>query len=114
VSKKPDPKKMSPDELAATKDFRRSMAFNAEAARAGMFAAALDMLDTMREQGIPQAEAAVMTGAVEMAAQLWQQVSHEAKIPVQKARRTFLSEAQHFFSKHLRMTREGAQEPTKQ
>ena len=95
-------------------DWRRSMAFNAEAARAGLFAAALDILDQMKKAGVPQAEAAVMTGAVEMSAQLWQQVSHEAKIPVAKARKTFLGECQHFFSKHLRMTREGAGAPTKQ
>lgn len=95
-------------------DWRRSMAFNAEAARAGIFAAALDMLDTMKAQGVPQAEAAVMTGAVEASAQLWQQVAHEAKIPVRTARRTFLGECQQFFSKHHRMTREGARAPTKQ
>lgn len=113
MSKKPTPPPPLPIDKEEA-DWRRSMAFNAEAARAGLFAAALDILDTMKKQNIPQAEAAVMTGAVEMAAQLWQQVSHQANIPVAKARRTFLGECQAFFSKHLRMTREGVKAPTKQ
>jgi hypothetical protein len=111
VSKKPSPKQPVSKEEA---DWRRSMAFNAEAARAGIFAAMLDIHETMNKQGVPQAAAAVMTGAIEAAAQLWVQVSMESGIPVAKSRRTFLGECQTFFSKHLRMTREGVEAPTKQ
>ncbi|MGH6730017.1 MAG: hypothetical protein ACREBK_07670, partial [Sphingomicrobium sp.] len=54
--------------------WRRHMAFNAEAARSGLFAAALDIATTMREQGVAQGEACLLTGAAEFVAQLWQQV----------------------------------------
>lgn len=115
MSKKPIPEQSAIPTKAEAEELRkRSLAFNAEAARAGLFAAALDMLDTMKEQGVEEAEAAVMTGVVEAAAQLWQQVSHQAKIPTQKARRTFLGECQCFFGKWVRRTREGAESETKQ
>lgn len=79
---------------------RKSMAFNTEAARAGIFAAMLDIVDTMRESGIPDVEACVLTGAVEASAQLWAQVGQAAKIPRAKNRKTFEGEARRFFNKH--------------
>jgi hypothetical protein len=80
--------------------FRRSLAFNTEAARAGLFAAALDIAETMKEAQVPHGESCIMTGAVEMAVQLWAQVSETAGVPRKKSRETLEKEMRRFFAKH--------------
>lgn len=94
--------------------YRRSMAFNAEAARAGLFAAALDIAGEMRKGGVPHADAAILTGAVEFSAQLWQQVGEKAGIASSQIRQNFLKEAKFFYGKHQRASRAGAQPVTHQ
>ncbi len=102
------------DEAEQEAAFRQSMAFNAEAARSGLFAAALDIAVEMKNAGIPHADAAILTGAAEMVAQLWQQVAHQAGIPAATARKNLEKEIRTFFGKHVRATRAGAPEITKQ
>ena len=77
-----------------------AMIFHSEAVRAGLFAAASDTLDTMLEGGVPNPEAALLTGAIEFAAQLWMQVSLQMGVPRQKAKRTFLNTAELYAAKH--------------
>ena len=86
-------------------DVKSDMAFNAEAARAGMFAAALDMIDTMREAGVEQAEAAVLTGAIEMATQLWTKVMLEVGHPPQMVRVSLEKQIRVFFRKHSQLAK---------
>ena len=93
--------------------FRQSMAFNSEAVRSGLFAAALDIADELRKAGVPHGEACLLTGAAEFVAQLWQQVGHKGGIPPMKTRSTLLKEINTFYGKHVRATRQGASKPTK-
>jgi hypothetical protein len=88
--------KTDPNEHA----FRQTMAFNAEAARAGLFSSALDIADTMREAQVVNGEAAVVTGALEMAAQLWMQVMMQAGHPKMKARQAAEKQFRTFLIKH--------------
>lgn len=92
--------------------FRRSMAFNAEAARSGLFAAALDISLEMKKAGIPHGEACLLTGAVEMVAQLWQQMMSAAGQPPKRSRAKLVAEIRTFFDKHDRAGRK-AQAATK-
>lgn len=78
----------------------RAAAFNAEAARSGLFAAALDMAEAMKDSGIPNAEAALLTGAVEFVAQLWQQVGLAAGIPRATTRKLIEKELRFYLNKH--------------
>jgi hypothetical protein len=82
--------------------FRQSMAFNAEAARAGLFSAAADMAKTMKEGDVLNGEAALLTGAVEMAAQLWMHTMIQAGHSPMKARKAFEKQARTFAIKHSR------------
>lgn len=83
--------------------FRQSMAFNAEAARAGLFAAAQDIAEAMQKANIPNGEAALLTGAVEMACQLWMQVMLQAPgVTRQKARAKLIEQVRTFANKHSR------------
>lgn len=93
--------------------FRQSMAFNAEAARSGLFAAALDIADTMRKSGVPHGEACLVTGAVEMAAQLWFEVMARAGHQPKLSRARFIKQAREFFDKHERASRRPQQPATK-
>lgn len=93
--------------------FRQSMAFNAEAARSGLFAAAIDIADTMKKSGVPHGEAALLTGAVEMAAQLWFEVMHRAGQPPKFSRARFIKQAKEFFDKHEKASRAPQQPATK-
>jgi hypothetical protein len=88
--------KVDPNEAA----FRQSMAFNSDAARAGLFSAALDIADTMKENDVPHGEAAVVTGALEMAAQLWMQVMLQAGHTRMKARQAAEKQFRTFLIKH--------------
>lgn len=95
-----------PTAAEAEAAFKQSMAFNAEAARSGLFAAALDIADTLKEANVPNGEAALLTGAAEMVAQLWQQVGEKAGIPSAKVRKTLLDEIKTFYGKHQRASRD--------
>lgn len=82
------------------KAFRQSMAFNAEAARAGLFAAAIDIADTMQKNNIPHGEAALVTGAMEMAAQLWMQTMLGAGQTRMASRKAAEKQFRTFLNKH--------------
>ncbi len=85
---------------------RLSMSFNAEACRSGLFAAAIDILDTMKKNDIPNGEAALVTGALEMACQLWMQVMLQAGHMPEAARIAFFGQAKTFLRKHSRLREE--------
>lgn len=84
----------------AEADYRRSIAFNVEAMRSGLFSAALDMAKTMKEADIPNADAVMLTAAVEFTAQLWAQVSKQTGIQRGKSRATLEKELRFYFAKH--------------
>lgn len=92
MTKKP----LSPEEQAR----RQTFAFNAEAARAGMFAAAMDMLETMREGGVVENEAPLLTGMLEASVQLWASVMLAAGQSPKAAREALLGQVQFFWNKH--------------
>ena len=94
--------------------FAQSLAFNAEAARSGLFAAAQDIAKTMRENGVPHGEAALLTGAIEMAAQLYTQVMLAAGHTPRAIRTELHKQVRFFHRKHLKAEREGAPEVTRQ
>lgn len=97
-----------PTEAEQDAAFKRSMAFNAEAVRSGLFAAALDISNELKKAGVPHGEAALLTGAAEFVAQLWQQVGENGGLKPMKVRTTLLGEIKTFFGKHVRMSRLGA------
>lgn len=90
-----------------------ALIFHSEAARAGLCAAASDILDTMCEGDVPNPEAAILNGSVEFAAQLWMQVSLEIGVPRLKAKRAFLKMAGIYAAKHAVQAKEPASPPTK-
>lgn len=79
--------------------FRQHMAFNAEAARSGLFAAAMDIADTMNKANVAHGEACLLTGAAEMVAQLWQQVGKGTGKSSREVRQTLVKEINFFFHK---------------
>ena len=91
---------MKPDENEQA--FRQSMAFNSEAVRSGLFAAAIDIANIMKKNDIPHGEAALITGAIEMAAQLWMQVMLKAGNTRQAARQQLEKQVRTFALKHSR------------
>lgn len=60
----PTPQQMD-DEPAA------KLAMNIEAVRSGLFAAALDIADMMKENNVDDADAAILDGAIMFAVELW-------------------------------------------
>lgn len=78
-----------------------SAAFNVEAVRAFMFTQAVQVAEGMKEQGAANADAALLTGSLEFAIQLWVQVSIRAGVPAQKAWLTLHHEARALFQKHV-------------
>ncbi len=92
----------------------RALAFNTEAVRSGMFAAAIDIADTMRENGVENGESCLLTGCAEMVAQLWQQVAEKAGIPRATARKTLEREIRTFYAKHAKASEREAAEATVQ
>lgn len=99
---------MTDEEKAAR---RQSLAFNTEAVRSGLFAAAMDIGEVMKEAGVAEGEASLITGAVEFAVQLWDQTMLAAGNTPKASREAFNRQAQYFFTKHRRMEK---QEITKQ
>lgn len=87
--------------LAAEQARAKSLAFNTEAARAGFMAAGLDMMKVMRKNGVVEGEAAILTGAVEFAVQLWEQTMEAAGHPPQ-IRRAALEKQVRFFIQKVR------------
>ena len=77
--------------------------FHAEAVRAGLFSSALDVADTMQDAGIDPVigSSAIMNGAAQFTAQLWQQMTMEAGIAPDVAREDFKEELLFFFDRSL-------------
>lgn len=76
------------------------VAFNAEAVRSYFFRTGLDVFEQMRTDGITKPEVAVMTGALEFAAQLWMWVAMRSGVTKQKARQTAEKEFRTFLIRH--------------
>lgn len=85
---------------------RAHLAKHTEFARSAFFSVGGDILETMRAGRVDEAEAIVMTGALEMAVQLWLQVALRSGVPPQKARKTLETEARRFWQKHLKIENE--------
>lgn len=79
---------------------RQAFAFNAEAARAAMFAAAMDTIQTMQAQGLAHNEAPVLTGMIEATTQMWTHVMIQAGHSPSKARAALIGQVNFFFHKH--------------
>lgn len=88
----------------------QTLAFNTEAARSGLFAAAIDIADIMRENDVPEGEAALITGAVEFAVQLWDRTMIAAGQTPKASREAFEKQAKFFFKKHRQAPDEPATE----
>lgn len=91
------------EELAEAE--RRALLFNIEAARAGLFAAAVDIAEEMKSKGVAQVDVVILTAAAEMSAQLWQQVGWRRGVPMRTCRKNLLTEIGRMWSKHLRLDR---------
>ena len=79
---------------------QKEMDFHAESVRAGLFACALDIMGTMKEAAVPDAEAALITGATEFAVQLFMQVALQAGVTRQDSLRSLLKAARFYARKH--------------
>lgn len=94
----------TPDVLASPEqahaERRRNLALHSDAARAGFFATGKDMLETMQSGNVSEAPACVMTGALEMAVQLWVEIGTQANISANAIERNFEKEMRRFFRKH--------------
>lgn len=91
---------MTPDKPTDEQEaLARLIDFNIEAARAGLFAAALDITETMKDGGAPDedAYAAILTASAKFTAQLWQQVSALRAVPHATARKVLDKEIRTFF-----------------
>jgi hypothetical protein len=101
------PKGVTEADLSDEDQHRRRVALlaqHSEAARAGFFAVGKDMLETMQASGkVPESAACVMTGALEMAVQLWVEVGAQVGIPPKTVKRNFQKEVGRFFRKHERL-----------
>ena len=78
----------------------QEVAFNCEAVRGYLFSAAEHVLEGMQDQKVEHAGAAVMTGGLEFAAQLWMQAALQAGVSPMKARQTAEKEFRGFLLKH--------------
>lgn len=105
---------MEDDDAEQEKAFRQHMAFNVEAVRSGLFAAAEDIAKTMRENGLPHADAILTTAAVEFAAQLWTQVMWKAGHTPRSIRTKLHEQVRYFHRKHLKAEQGGAEKVTQQ
>ena len=102
---------MTKRKLEPMPDFdAKEVAFNVEAARSYLFTAGLHVFEGMSEQGIAHAPAAVMTGALEFAAQMWMWTAMRQGVPVQKARQTAEREFRTFLIKHSKTKPQGEPE----
>lgn len=79
---------------------RDAVAFNVDAVRSFLFTAAQHAFEGMHNDGIAHAPVAVMTGALEMAAQMWMWTAIQQGVPIQKARQTAEREFRTFLIKH--------------
>lgn len=96
------------------KAFVRHMAFNVEAIRSGFFATSIDMMEEMRKNGVPHADAILLTAAVDFTAQLWAKVALQTGIAPKTSRETLEKEVRAYFYKHYREYKAGAAPATKQ
>jgi hypothetical protein len=101
VTKKPEP----------LPDFNRDeVAFNVEAVRAYLFTSAMHIFEGMSQQEVAHTPVAVMTGAVEFAAQLWMWTAMKQGVPVWKARKIARKEFNTYLERHTK-TKPEAGEP---
>lgn len=70
-----------------------------EAARAGFNLIAVDMMRAMGEKGVENAPAAVLSGAVEFATQIWVQTMLQAGNPPLKVREALIQQVKTYFMK---------------
>lgn len=98
LTKTPPPAPPTDEEQQAA--FQQSMAFNSEAVRSGLFAAAMDIAGELRKAEVPQGEACLLTGAAEFVAQLWQQVAENGGLNQNKSRDLLIKEIKTFWRKH--------------
>lgn len=64
---------------------------NTEAVRAGLFASATDIAEMMKENGVEDASAAILTGAIMFAVELWDNTMARAGHPPMKRRKALLA-----------------------
>lgn len=76
------------------------LAPHVEAARAGFNAVALDMGNTMSDQGVENFPAIIITGLVEAAVQVYVQTMLEAGNPSTKVHDSLVQMVETFFRKH--------------
>ena len=79
---------------------RQRQAFLAESVRSGLFSAALDIAESMKQGGVEGGEAALLTGAIEFSVQLWTETMLKAGHPPQKVRKSLEANVRTFFQKH--------------
>lgn len=87
----------------------QAVAFNAEAVRAYLFQSALEVADGMQKDGISHSDAAILTGAIEMVAQLWAQVGHRSGNSPSDVRHKAERQFRIFYHRHLKAEREKAE-----
>lgn len=103
-----------PTDAEQQKAFAQSLAFNTEAVRAGLFASAQDISEMLHQNGVPHADAALVTGAVEFAAQLWTQMMFKAGHTPRSIRTKLHEQVRYFHRKHLKAEQAGAEKVTQQ
>ncbi len=84
----------------------QALAFNAEAVRSYLFQSALEVAEQMQKDGIAMGEAAILTGAIEMVAQLWAQVGFRAGQSPSDVRHKAERQFRIFYHKHMKAERE--------
>lgn len=93
---------MKKPKLQPLPDFdAHEVGFNVEAIRGYLNSACLEVLEGLQEQQVAHADAALLTGVLEAAAQIWAQVSYRAQVPPMKARTTFEAQARKLFIKWM-------------
>lgn len=78
----------------------QALAFNTEAVRGYLFTAAVEIARGLKEGEVEHGEAALITGAVEMAAQLFAQVMHQAGKTPRESRMALEKIMRQFHRKH--------------
>jgi hypothetical protein len=73
-----DIEKLFPTKEEMEEARREALIFHTEACRAAMMNAALDIAQTMKENGVSEGEACLVTGAVQFAVELWDKLMRRA------------------------------------
>lgn len=78
----------------------QDIAVHVEVVRAGFNATAQDMLQFMLEQGVTDAPAAILSGAIEAAVQMWVKTMSEAGHPPSRVRESLIQQVKTYHRKH--------------